>query len=103
EQGIKIQPKGATGAYAELATTGANATQYSDTTVTDGTTYYYRVCATNTAGDSAYSNEISGITPLLIPTSLSATAVSSSQINLTWTDNSLSESGYQIEQSPDIE
>src|SRR5712672_2160593 len=33
------------------------------------------------------------------PTGLSATAVSSSQINLTWTDNSLSESGYRIEQS----
>src|SRR5439155_21521922 len=49
---------------------------------------------------SAPSNEINCITPLLIPTSLSATAVSSSQINLTWTDNSLSESGYRIEQSP---
>src|SRR5207237_321442 len=32
--------------------------------------------------------------------SLTATAVSSSQINLTWTDNSLTESGYRIEQSP---
>ena len=34
------------------------------------------------------------------PTGLSATAVSSSQINLTWTDNSLAEDGYRIEQSP---
>ena len=100
ETGFKIQRKGATGGYTDLTTTGANATQYSDTTVTDGTLYYYRVCATNTAGDSAYSNEVSGITPLLIPTSLSATAISSSQINLTWTDNSSSESGYKIEQSP---
>ena len=100
ETGFKIQRKGDTGGYTDLTTTGANATQYSDTTVTDGTSYYYRVCATNTAGDSAYSNEISGITPLLIPTSLSATAISSSQINLTWTDNSSSESGYKIEQSP---
>ena len=101
ETGFKIQRKQeATGAYGDLTTTGVNATQYSDTTVTDGTSYYYRVCATNSAGDSAYSNEISGITPLSIPTSLSATAVSSSQINLTWTDNSSSESGYKIEQSP---
>jgi titin len=100
ETGFKIQRKGATGAYADLTTTGANATQYTDTTVPDGTLYYYRVCATNTAGDSAYSNEVNGITPLWDPTSLSATAVSSSQINLTWTDNSLSESGYRIEQSP---
>src|SRR5882724_9646501 len=100
ETGFKIQRKGATGAYADLTTTGANATQYSDTTVTDGTLYYYRVCATNPAGDSTFSNEVNGITLLAVPTSLSATAVSSSQINLTWTDNSSSESGYKIEQSP---
>src|SRR5436853_1543467 len=49
---------------------------------------------------SPFSNEVNGITILRSPTSLSATAVSSSQINLTWTDNSSSESGYKIEQSP---
>ena len=100
ETGFKIQRKGATGGYADLTTKGANVTSYTDTAVTDGTLYYYRVCATNTAGDSAYSNEVNGITPLLIPTGLTATAISSSQINLTWTDNSSSESGYKIEHSP---
>ena len=35
------------------------------------------------------------------PTSVSATAVSSSQINLTWTDNASNESGFQIERSTD--
>ena len=99
ETGFKIQRKGATGGYTDLTTTGANVTTYSDTGLTDGTSYYYRVCATNTAGDSAYSNEVNGITPLFIPTALTATAVSSSQIDLTWTDNSSSESGYKIEQS----
>src|SRR5436853_7605967 len=49
---------------------------------------------------SPFSNEVNGITILRSPTSLTATAVSSSQINLTWTDNSLTESGYRIEQSP---
>ncbi|PYJ65065.1 MAG: hypothetical protein DME76_18775, partial [Verrucomicrobia bacterium] len=102
ETGFKVQRKGATGAYADIGTTGANVTTYTDndTALTDGTLYYYRVCATNTAGDSAYSNEVNGITPLLIPTGLTATAISSSQISLTWTDNSSSESGYKIEQSP---
>ena len=103
ETGFKIQRKqGATGAYADIATTGANVTTYTDNDMAllDGTLYYYRVCATNTAGDSAYSNEVNGITSLAIPTALTATAVSSSQINLTWTDNSSSESGYKIEQSP---
>ena len=35
------------------------------------------------------------------PTTLSATAVSSSGINLTWTDNASNESGFQIERSTD--
>jgi fibronectin type 3 domain-containing protein len=98
ETGFKVQRKlGATGTYTTITTTGANATTYSDISVTDGTSYCYRVCATNAAGDSAFSNEASGTTPLAKPTSATATAVSSSQINLTWIDNSASETGYKIE------
>jgi len=97
ETGFKIQRKGATGGYTDLTTTGANASTYSDITVTDGTLYYYRVCATNSAGDSAYSNEVSGTTPLATPTALTATIVSTTQVNLNWADNSLSETAYLIE------
>jgi hypothetical protein len=98
EAGFKIQRKtGVTGNYADLATTAANVTIYNDTTVTDGTLYYYRVAATNATGDSAFSNEASGTTPLATPSSATATAVSSSEIDLTWIDNSTSETGYKIE------
>jgi len=100
ESGFKIQRKqGVTGTYADITTTVANITSYTDrdTALRDGTSYYYRVCATNSAGDSAFSNEASGTTPLAKPTSATATAVSSSQINLTWIDNSVSETGYKIE------
>ena len=103
ETGFKIQRKqGATGTYTQIGTPGANATTYTDndTALLDGTQYYYKVSATNSAGDSPFSNEVNGITTLKVPTSLTATAVSSSQINLTWTDNSASETGYKIEQSP---
>src|SRR5438876_5364011 len=103
ETGFKVQRKqGATGAYTTIKTTVANVTTYTDndSALLDGTQYYYKVSATNSAGDSAFSNEVNGITTMRVPTGLSATAVSSSQINLTWTDNSLSESGYRIEQSP---
>src|SRR5436190_22358576 len=65
----------------------------------DGTQSCDLASANNSAGDSPFSNEASGITTLSAPTSLTATAVSSSQINLTWTDTSASESGYKIEQS----
>src|SRR5438552_4953571 len=72
----------------------------SDSALLDGTQYYYQVSATDPAGDSAFSNEVNGITTMRAPTGLAATAVSASQINLTWTDNSLAEDGYKIEQSP---
>ena len=94
-----IQRKqGTTGIYADIKTTAANVTGYNDKDgVIDGTLYYYRVYATNAAGDSAFSSEASGTTPLAKPTSATAAAVSSSRIDLSWTDNSASETGYKIE------
>src|SRR5207248_4513721 len=38
---------------------------------------------------------------LAAPTSLSATPISSSQINLTWVDNSSDEDGFEVERSTD--
>src|SRR5206468_5226885 len=57
---------------------------------------------TNATGDSAFSNEAIGTTLLATPTSATATAVSSSQINLTWIDNSASETGYKIERKTTV-
>src|SRR5262249_13007046 len=94
ETGFKIQrKKGATGAYTLIKTTVANITTYTDNDVTllDGTQYYYQVASTNSAGDSSFSNEANGITTMRAPTGLASTAVSATQINLTWTDNSLAE------------
>jgi hypothetical protein len=45
-----------------LATTAANVTSYTDTTPSAGTTYYYRVRATNANGDSPNSNTASART-----------------------------------------
>ena len=39
--------------------------------------------------------------PPLAPTDLAATAVSETQINLTWTDASADETGFRVERSPD--
>jgi hypothetical protein len=41
--------------FSQIAATAAHATTYTDTTVTSGTTYTYRVRTTNAAGDSAYA------------------------------------------------
>ena len=59
ETGYKIERKtGVAGTYAEIAVGPANSPSYTDTNVVAGSTYYYRVRATNAAGDSAYSNEV---------------------------------------------
>ena len=90
------------GPYTDIYTTSANATSYSNTGLTANTTYYYVVRATNTGGSSANSAQASATTPPNIPSApsgLSATAASSSQINLSWTDNSSNETGFIIARS----
>jgi hypothetical protein len=67
------------------------------------TTYYYKVYAINAAGSSLSSNEVSATTPALppppAPSALMAIGISTSQINLTWSDNSNDESGFKIERA----
>ncbi|MBA4158598.1 MAG: fibronectin type III domain-containing protein, partial [Gemmatimonadetes bacterium] len=88
-----------------IATVGAVGS-HSDLSAQQNTTYYYLVVASNSTGDAPPSNEASATTPGMTqspsaPTSLVATAVSMSQINLTWTDNASNESGFKIERAPD--
>ena len=101
KSGTRIERSvGSNANYAFLTNVGTNITAFTDTGLLDGTQYYYRVRAFNTGGSSTYSNEQSAVTTLNSPTALTATTVSSSQIDLTWTNTSLSEDGYKIEQSP---
>ena len=78
-------------------------TGYIDSSVTNGTTYYYVVAAVTPGGESANSAQVTATpqSPLLAPGSLTAVAVSNSQINLTWLDTSTSETGFKIERSTD--
>jgi fibronectin type 3 domain-containing protein len=74
------------GPYTDVGT-GLTAASYSDTTVTNGTTYYYVVSATNTAGESADSTEATATpeapAPPDAPINLSI-AVTETQADLTW-------------------
>jgi hypothetical protein len=95
---------GSPGTYAPIATVGANVTTYSNTGLTGNTKYWYRVQASNANGNSAYSNAALATTlqpAPAAPTGLSTSAVSSSQINLAWTDNANNETGFRIERAPD--
>jgi regulation of enolase protein 1 (concanavalin A-like superfamily) len=84
-----------------LTTTAANSTSYTDSTAVANTTYYYRVRATNGAGDSGNSNTASVTTPSLpaAPSSLSGNATSATTVALTWTDNSGNETGFKVERA----
>jgi gliding motility-associated-like protein len=91
----------ATGPFTSLATLPANTATYSHTGITEGTTVYYRIKAINIAGQSAYSDIASAATLVSIPvkpTGLTATGISSSEIKITWADNT-NEASYVLESS----
>jgi titin len=104
QSGFKVErsPDGVT--FAQIGTTGATITTYSDSPLAPVTTYFYRVRATNASGDSGYSNvsstaTLADTTPPSAPTNLTATATSSTQINLTWTasTDNVGVTQYQIQ------
>ncbi|HVP90035.1 MAG TPA: SBBP repeat-containing protein [Terriglobales bacterium] len=98
ETGFKVERKtGASGTWAEIGTVGANVTDFPDTGLNEGTTYVYRVRAYNSIGDSGSSNELSVLTRPLAPSNLTATAANERRVNLSWTDNSASETGFRVE------
>jgi endonuclease/exonuclease/phosphatase family metal-dependent hydrolase len=99
---FRIERKtGAGGTYAEIGSTTTNVNTYNDTTVSAATTYFYRVRARNTNGDSTYLTEQSGTTPSAsapnAPSALILTGVSGTQVDLSWTDNSTDEVTFRIE------
>ena len=66
---------GTTVPFTTLATTTANIETYTDSAVSEGVTYCYRVAARNTAGTSAYSNTAGRQVPLSVPLAASGLIV----------------------------
>jgi flagellar assembly factor FliW len=102
EDGFKIERKTtSSGTYTEIAQVGPNIAAYSNTGLTGGTEYCYRVRSYNTAGNSTYTNESCNNTfPDLpnVPINLVASIIQSPlSVELVWTDNSTTEEGFIIE------
>lgn len=72
-------------------------TQFTDADRTSERAVCYRVIAYNGLGDSPASN-VDCTTPPAAPSNLVATTVPGGEIDLTWTDNSSVEDGYEVDE-----
>jgi titin len=109
ESGYRVQRSldGVSG-WVQVGATGQDVVSFSDTGLVASTTYFYRVVASNSSGDSAPSVIVSATTfaladtqPPTAPTKLKAT-VAKGKVNLTWTgstDSGSGVAGYRVHRS----
>jgi Fibronectin type III domain len=103
EIGYRVErSRDADAGWVEVATTLAGVTSYVDEGLVPDTTYFYRVFATTTDGDSPPSDVVSATTAQTPTVPMSVVAVSGApdQIDLSWADVA-DETGYAIERSAD--
>lgn len=101
ETGYRVERSGdGMNGWQTIATVGVDVTSSGNTELTAGT-YYYRVFASGTGGDSPPSDvaSVTVVDPPSPPT-VTAEAVSAREIHLSWL-NVANEAGYQIERSDD--
>src|SRR5262245_3542594 len=103
ESGYKVE-RLTGGVWTQIATTAADVVNYSDTTAAAGAIYQYRVRATNSGGDSAYSPSAAVTMPNTLsapaaPSSLTAFVNVNRRVQLSWRDNSANESMFVVQRS----
>ncbi len=91
--------------FSVLAQVGSGVVSYTDSTISIGSTFTYRVAALNSAGSSVYSNTASiSLAAPAAPSNLTAGAVrrgNNARVTLTWVDNSVNENGFTIQWASD--
>jgi hypothetical protein len=99
EVGFRLERSGNGVDFSEIATLGAGTTSYSDSGLSGKTTYYYRVRAYNSAGNSSYSNTALVMTPDVAPAkpdSVAATDNANGSATVGWVDSSFNETGFEV-------
>ena len=105
ETGFEIHQSLDGQSYTLIGTVGPDVSSTLVTQLQPATSYYYYVSAFNGAGhgDSGVASATT-LAPLPVPAApsgLMATPLSAAEISLVWSDNSVNESGFQIERSAD--
>jgi hypothetical protein len=98
ETSFEIQRRVALGPFGTLSNAAADAKAFDDVAASPKTTFTYRVRTVNDEGFSPWSNEASATTAYnpAPPTGFVATAVSTTGIDLAWTDASDNETGFEV-------
>ncbi len=95
--------------FSRYDTVEANSTLYIDYRVDPATTYYYRITAINSDGESGFSNVVSGITlslphtPPQKPLNLNGYYNTTGSVILSWTDNSDNEQSFYLFRGESLE
>jgi surface protein len=87
--------------FSYYSATSTGTTTYNDSALNEGVEYFYKIRSVKGSASSDFSNVASATTAISAPSSLTATTVSATRIDLAWTDNSTVEDGFKIERSTD--
>ncbi|MCG8319729.1 MAG: gliding motility-associated C-terminal domain-containing protein [Cytophagales bacterium] len=108
ESGYEIAKSTDGSSFTAIDTVEADVSVFTENSLNLLTTYYYKVRAISSSGNSIYSNMVEATTiydeKLPLPAeSLMASPLSETEVALSWTDNAYNEKGYDLERSPDGE
>jgi|GEM_PF-1391424 hypothetical protein len=99
ENGYRLERSEDGVSFTQITEVGEDVTEYTDTGLTFGTDYTYRVKAFTDENESGYAMSNTMTMSIPSPSNLTATPIDDQSIQLTWSDNCGFESGFRLERS----